>query len=118
MVRSRGAGGRRRQLGRMLEGMNVNTEEIPGVREVVIRTERSELVIEKPTVSKMDVGGKTLYSVTGDDGEERELDAPVFSSDDIDLVCQQTGAGRERASEVLAETDGDIAQAIMRLSND
>lgn len=118
MVRGKGARGMRRQLGRMLEGMDVNAEEVPDVREVVIRTERSELVIERPVVTKMGVGDKTMYSVTGDEAEERELDAPLFSDGDIDLVCQQSGVGRERASEVLAETDGDIAQAIMRLSND
>lgn len=118
MARSKGAGGMRRRLDRMLEGMNVNAEEVPGVQEVVIRTERSELVIKKPVVTKVGMGDKTMYSVTGDEGEERELDAPLFSSDDIELVCQQSGAGRERASEALAETDGDIAQAIMRLSND
>ena len=104
-------------MGRMLEGMSMNTEEVQGVREVVIRTERSELIIAKPAVTKTAVGDKMTYTVSGEEGEERELDAPVFSDDDIELVCHQAGVDRDRASEVLAETNGDIAQAIMRLGS-
>lgn len=107
----------RRAMGRMMAGANANAEPVPDVREVAIRTERDETIVVKPTVMKMEVEGKTTFTVTGGDVEEREIEAPAFRDEDIDLVCQQTGAGRDRAVEVLGETGGDIAQAIMRLGS-
>lgn len=125
MARGGGVGGgggmgnrkMRRAMGRMMAGAGANAEPVPDVLEVVIRTERSETILPKPTVMKMEAGGRTSFTVSGADVEEREIEAPAFRDEDIDLVCQQTGVGRDRAVEVLGETGGDMAQAIMRLSS-
>jgi nascent polypeptide-associated complex subunit alpha len=42
---------------------------------------------------------------------------PIFSEDDIMLVCQQANCDEEKAKDALAETKGDIAQAILRLTS-
>ena len=49
--------------------------------------------------------------------EEKELEVPIFSEDDIMLVCQQANCDEEKAKDALAETKGDIAQAILRLTS-
>jgi len=41
----------------------------------------------------------------------------IFSEDDITLVCQQANCDEEKAKNALAETKGDIAQAILRLTS-
>lgn len=107
----------RRAMMRMMAGSNASAEPMAGVREVVIRTERDETIVAKPTVVRMEVEGRTTFTISGDDIEEREIEAPAYRDEDVDLVCQQTGAGRDRAAEVLSETGGDIAQAIMRLGS-
>ena len=107
----------RRAMTRMMAGANANAEPVPDVLEVVIRTERSETIVPKPAVMRMEAGGRTTFTVSGGDVEEREIEAPAFRDEDIDLVCQQTGADRDRAVEMLAETGGDMAQAIMRLGS-
>lgn len=117
MARGMGNRSMRRAMNRMMAGANASAEPMSGVREVLIRTERDETIVAKPTVMRMEVEGKTTFTVSGDDIEERELEAPAFKDEDVDLVCQQTGVGRDRAADVLTETDGDIAQAIMRLGS-
>ena len=47
----------------------------------------------------------------------KELEVPIFSEDDIMLVCQQANCDEEKAKDALAETKGDIAQAILRLTS-
>lgn len=117
MARGMGNRSMRRAMMRKLGGTNPIGEPMPGVREVLIRTERDETIVAKPSVMKMEVDGNTTFTVTSNDIEERELEAPVFKDEDVDLVCQQTGVGRDRAADVLTETGGDIAQAIMRLGS-
>ena len=41
---------------------------------------------------------------------------PVFSEEDVDLVAQQTGVGREKARNALVEAKGDLARAILLLT--
>jgi len=36
--------------------------------------------------------------------------------DDVELVSNQTGVTKEKALETLKETEGDLAEAILRLS--
>lgn len=107
----------RRAMSRMMAGANASAEPVPDVLEVSIRTERSETIVVKPTVVKMDNDGRTTFTVVGQDVEEREIEAPAFRDEDVDLVCQQTGASRDRAVEALTDTGGDMAQAIMRLGS-
>ncbi len=46
-----------------------------------------------------------------------DMEVPIFSEDDIMLVCQQANCDKEKAKDALAETKGDIAQAILRLTS-
>ena len=50
--------------------------------------------------------------------EEKELEVPVFSDEDIQLVCQQANADEEKAKNALVEAKGDLARAILLLQNE
>ena len=102
---------------RMMDKVGLNMKEIPNVQEVIIKTDRKELIISKPSVNEMKAQGSTTFVVTTeDDYEERELEVPVFSNDDIELVCLQANVDKERAIEALTEAKGDLAQAILNLT--
>ena len=60
---------------------------------------------------------KVPDQVIAESFEEKELEVPIFSEDDIMLVCQQANCDEEKAKDALAETKGDIAQAILRLTS-
>jgi len=107
--------GGNRQARRMFERMGIDMKEVPNVQEVLIRTDRREIVIDKPQVSEMASKEGNIFTVTADSYDERELEVPVFSEEDVQLVCDQAGVDAERAKEALAESDGELARAIMLL---
>ena len=59
----------------------------------------------------------SFFQVIAESFEEKELEVPIFSEDDIMLVCQQANCDEEKAKNALAETKGDIAQAILLLTS-
>ena len=59
----------------------------------------------------------SIFQVIAESFEEKELEVPIFSEDDIMLVCQQANCNEEQAKDALAESKGDIAQAILKLTS-
>ena len=109
--------GGNRQMRRMLDKMGLDMEEIPNVQEVVIKTDKKEIIIPKPSVTEMKSKENSIFQVIAESFEEKELEVQIFSEDDIILVCQQANCDEERAKEALAESKGDIAQAILKLTS-
>jgi nascent polypeptide-associated complex subunit alpha len=104
-----------RNARRMMERMGINMKEIPNVQEVVIRTLDKEMHIKNASVSEVNAQGNRVFQVAGD-VEEVEVERETFNEEDILLVQQQTGASRERAAAALAESDGEVARAILKLT--
>jgi len=104
-----------RNARRMMERMGINMKEIPNVQEVVIRTLDKEMHIKNASVSEVNAQGNRVFQVAGD-VEEVEVERETFNEEDILLVQQQTGASRERAVAALAESDGQVARAILKLT--
>ena len=59
----------------------------------------------------------SIFQVIAESFEEKELEVQIFSEDDIMLVCQQANCNEEQAKDALAESKGDIAQAILKLTS-
>ena len=102
---------------RMMDKMGLDMEEIPNVQEVIIKTDKKEIIIPKPSVTEMKSKENSIFQVIAESFEEKELEVPVFSEDDIILVCQQANCNEEQAKDALAESKGDIAQAILKLTS-
>lgn len=109
-------GGGNRGMRRMMDKMGLDMNEIPNVQEVIIKTDKKEIIISKPTVNEMSAKDSVTFTVSASGFEERELEVPFFSDDDIQLVCDQTGVDAERAKSALEESDGDLARAILLLT--
>jgi len=109
--------GGNRQMRRMMDKMGLDMEEIPNVQEVIIKTDKKEIIISKPSVTEMKSKENSIFQVIAESFEEKELEVPIFSEDDIMLVCHQANCDEEKAKDALAETKGDIAQAILRLTS-
>ena len=102
---------------RMMDKMGLDMEEIPNVQEVIIKTDKKEIIISKPSVTEMKSKENSIFQVIAESFEEKELEVPIFSEDDIILVCQQANCNEEQAKDALAESKGDIAQAILKLTS-
>jgi len=108
-------GGRKNR--RMLERMGLDMNQIPDVKEVIIRTSSKDLVIREANVSEINAKDMRVFQVMGSDVEEIEHEKAKFTDEDVLLVAQQAGVSKERASVALEESDGDLAQAILQLSS-
>jgi len=103
----------RRQMERVMKQMGIKTQELEGVQEVVIKLTDKEIVIPNAQVTLTDMAGQRSYQVSGQELERKPEFQP--SEDDIKLIIEQAGVGREAAAQALKETGGDIAEAILRL---
>lgn len=108
--------GGNRQMRRMLDKMGLDMNEIPNVQEVIIKTDKKEIILSKPSVTEMKAKDNSIFQVVANGIEERELEVPVFSDEDIQLVCQQANVSEEQAKNALAESKGDLARAILLLT--
>src|SRR4030043_1935046 len=92
----------------------IQQEEIDA-KEVIIRLEDREIVISKPSVTKVNMMGQDTYQVVGEESE-RSLDAkPDISEDDVATVAEQAGVSKEQARKAIEESEGDLAEAILKL---
>lgn len=108
-------GGRKNR--RMLERMGLDMNQVPDVKEVIIRTSTKDLVVREANVSEINAKGMRVFQVMGNEVEEIEREKPKFTEEDVLLVAQQAGVSKERASVSLEENNGDLAQAILQLSS-
>jgi nascent polypeptide-associated complex subunit alpha len=116
----------------MMRKMGIEQEELEGVEQVVIVTRDREIVFTAPDVVAVTAQGQTTYQVSGkgverprgaggiSTGADAVAGAPPararkYSEDDVQLVMQQTGAPEAKVRAALDATDGEVAEAMIRL---
>ena len=105
-----------RQMKKLMRQMGIKMEELEGVREVVIRMENKEIVLKEPAITIITAQGEKSYQIVPGSEEVRAI--VNVSEDDIKLVMEQTGADYEAARKALIEADGDLAEAILKLTEE
>ncbi len=88
-------------------------EEVPA-EEVIIKCSDKDIIIKNPVVQRLRVQGKDSFQVSGEVVEQETIEV---SEDDVKLVMDKTGCSEDEALNALAESNGDIAEAIMSLSD-
>ncbi len=105
-----------RKMQQMMKRMGINQAEIDA-EEVIIRCSDKEIVISNPQVAKVNMMGQVTYQIVGD-AQERELDSsPDISDDDVKTVMEQAGVDEDTARQAIEDAKGDLAEAIMNLSD-
>ena len=106
-----------RALKKMMDSMGMKSTEVPAQR-VVISTADKDIVIDNPSVTLIEMQGNKTFSVAGGSisEAEREKVRPEISSEDVEMVMAKTGADEKKAREALEESNGSIADAILKLS--
>jgi nascent polypeptide-associated complex subunit alpha len=100
----------------MLDKMGLEMKDMGNVEEVIIKTDTKELYLVKPQVIEMKGKDSTIFQVVASDIEEKQREVPSFKEEDIILVMQQANVSREKATQALTESKGDLAQAILSLT--
>ncbi len=105
-----------REMQKAMKRLGIKQEEIDAEL-VIIKTSNKDLVINNPHVSKVNMMGQETFQVVGDVVEvDRNRDAEI-NEDDISTVMEQTSCTKEEASSALEESNGNLAEAILRLQN-
>lgn len=103
-----------RQLNQIMKRLGISIKEIENVEKVIIQTKDKEYIFDDAQVTMMDAQGQKTYQIAGRPKiVERKKEIP---DEDVKLVAEKTGKTEEEARKALEETKGDIAEAIILLS--
>ncbi|MGC8586906.1 MAG: nascent polypeptide-associated complex protein [Candidatus Micrarchaeia archaeon] len=107
-----------RTIKSILDSMGIKSEEINALRVTIEGTDR-DIIISSPQIIVMEQNGMRIFQIMGSVQEKpKELKIEI-TDDDIELVREQTGiADSEVIRKALEETNGNIAEAIIRLNKD
>lgn len=128
MVKVKKVKSKKRAMERQMRRMGVDFQQLDAVTEVLIRFPDRELVLTEPQVVTMQGQGDNVYQIIGQ-AEERSLTvsseteegaptavAATFSEEDVQLVANQANVSEEEAREALRAADGNLARAIIALT--
>jgi len=109
-----------REAKRMMQRMGMSMGEIPDVQQVVFKTSSKEIIIDNPEVAVLEMHGQKIFQVTGEKIVEKALEKKeekvTIPEEDVQLVAMQAKVSLEQARAALEQTNGDLAQAILLLS--
>ena len=105
-----------REMQKAMKRLGFRQEEIDA-EEVIIKTPSKDLVIKNPQVSKVNMMGQETFQIVGDITEVEKGAKTEINEDDIETVMGQTGCSREEALEALKQSNGNLAEAILKLQN-
>jgi len=101
-----------RQIEKMAKKMGIQTVPIDA-EEVIIRGPGKDIVISNPQVSRVNMMGQDTFQISGDVTERSK---EKFTEDDLKMVVEKTSCTEEEAKTALEETNGDLAEAIMKVT--
>ena len=99
-------------MARMMKQMGIRTTDLDA-HEVKIFLDDKIIVIKNPSVTKMTIKGQDMFQISGGDISEET----AINEDDVQMIMDKTNCTKDEAISALKETDGDIAEAILKLSN-
>jgi nascent polypeptide-associated complex subunit alpha len=103
-----------KKMKQMMKQLGMQVEQIDDVQKIVITTPKGSYIFDSAEVSAMTMQGQTTFQVIGTPRFEES--APVIPEDDVKMVAEQAGVSLEKAREALIKSRGDIADAILSLT--
>ncbi|MEK6875695.1 MAG: nascent polypeptide-associated complex protein [Nanoarchaeota archaeon] len=99
----------------VMKQMGISQVEIDASEVIIKKTDNTQIIIENPSVTKINMQGQDSFQISGEIREESIKEEP-FSEKDIKTIMEKTGCTEKQAKEVLESVDGDLAEAILELS--
>ena len=100
-----------KKMNALMKQMGISQDEIPASKVIIETSENKRIIIENPSVTKINMQGHDSFQVIGDVREEIGT-----SEDDIKTIMERTGCTQKQAKKALEKT-GDLAEAILELSD-
>ncbi len=112
----------KRSMEAAMRKLGVQQREVDA-EEVVIKLKggSTEIVISNPSVTKVTMMGQENFQVSGEYSERAQQSSSpqlqqLFNDDDVKTVREQTGCSDAEAKVALAKVNGDLAAAILFIS--
>ena len=103
-----------RKLQGMMKQLGIDQQGVDAESVIINKRDGSRIIIENPSVQRISMQGQHSYQISGNEREENEGIRP----DDIKLVAEKSGKSESEARAALEASEGDIASAIMSLSEE
>ena len=105
-----------RQAQQMMRRMGINQQELEAT-EVIIKFADKQLIFRNPSVQKVNMGGNATYQLSGAAEEVSLVEETLeINEDDIKTVMEQANVTEEIAKKSIEDNNGDLAEAILKLS--
>ena len=109
-----------RQMDQMMRKMGIQQEDVEAEQVIIICSDK-KIVIDNPSIQRVNMMGKKSYQISGEESEEplesvESEEVLEISEDDLKTVMDQTGGTEEEALQALEDTNGNIAEAIILLT--
>jgi len=106
----------------MMKQLGIKQEDIDAER-VIIEKSDGKIIIEEPSVVKVNMQGQETFQISGNIREETNEEEEGESEEDkeqldkdIQTIMEKTGKDKEEAALCLEKNEGDIAATIMELT--
>ena len=106
-----------RAMKQAMKKMGMKQEDVDASA-VVIHLQRERIVFDNPSVQKIEMMGQVSFQISGEYTVESAVSQSTeIDEDSVDTVMGQAGCTREAALEALEKSKGDIAEAILSISD-
>lgn len=105
-----------RKMKKAMKKMGIKQKDIE-CEKVIIIQDGQRIIIDNPSVQKVDMMGQKTYQISGDETVEEDTSAVEITEDDIETVVAQSKVSKAKAKKALEENNGDIAEAILSLQD-
>ena len=95
----------------LMKQMGIKSEDVDAVKVTIESSDGKTITITEPQVTKITMQGQTSFQIAGNVRVEEKS-----SEEDLKLIMEQTGCTEEEAKAALEKSGGDIAQAIVSIS--
>jgi nascent polypeptide-associated complex subunit alpha len=104
-----------KKMRQAMKQMGVQQVDIPATQ-VIIRSEGKDIIISNPSVAKVNMMGQETFQISGEIHEQEHNTTPDISQEDVKTVMEQANVSEEKATQAIEAANGDLAEAIMQLS--
>lgn len=108
-----------KQMAGMMKQMGIDVKEVDASKVVIEKKDGSVIVIENPSVQQISMKGEKSFQVAGEVIEEATGGTPKEKEDsDVEIIMRECGVSAEDAEQALQDANGDLAEAILKLSGE
>jgi len=104
-----------------MKQMGISQDEIDANR-VIIETDDKNIIINNPSVTKINMQGQENFQISGDieeqeaTNQESEEESKDTTEEDIKTIMEKVGCLEQEAKLALDKANGDLTEALLELS--